>query len=188
MPLFQTHNGLVFFSHIPKCAGMSIENCFSHYPTHLKNPNLHGKNQLQFPCSPQHFHAEIIEKMFSIEAFAYSFTVVRNPFDRILSEYKFRSDIAQRQSREMLPIDSWLEHSLTEYRKDKYFLDNHLRPQVDFILPQMEIFKLEDGLDSILTGIQQKLPGISLPHPTHANTSNTQTPVPSQLFQKTPIR
>lgn len=176
MPIFQTNNGLIFFSHIPKCAGMSIEKTFSHYPAHLKNPNLHGKNQLGFPCSPQHFHAEVIQKMFSIESFQYAFTVVRNPFDRIVSEYRFRADIAARQSADILPFDSWLQNSITKYRTDQYVLDNHLRPQAEFIFPQMKIFKLEDGLPEIIKEIQDDIPDTPISSPMPTNVSSSEKP------------
>lgn len=176
MPVFETEKGLIFFSHIPKCAGMSIEKGFSGYPTHLKNPYLHGKNQLGFPCSPQHFHAEIIQKMFNARHFQYTFSVVRNPFDRVSSEYRFRADIAKRQNREIANFDLWLQHSLQKYHADPYILDNHLRPQVQFLLPDMKVLKLEIGLVEIFKVIQEDIPGLSLDPPTHANVSNSSIP------------
>ena len=176
MPLFQTNAGLIFFSHIPKCAGMSVEKSFTKFPTHLKNPNLHGDNQHRFPCSPQHFHAEIISKMFYVDAFIYSFVVVRNPFDRLISEYRFRSDIAKRQSRDILPFNIWLEKSLSAYHDNQYTLDNHLRPQVEFMLPNMKVFHLEEGLQEVFKSLKTDLPELNIASPVHVNASATVTP------------
>ncbi len=155
---------------------MSVEKAFSTYPTHLKNPNLHGKNQLGFPCSPQHFHAEIIQKMFSAESFRYAFTVVRNPFDRIISEYRFRADIAARQKTELPEFNEWLESSLIKYDLDNYLLDNHIRPQIEFLIPGIDIYKLEIGAAEILMQIQLKLPELKLKPPNIANASRSERP------------
>lgn len=173
MPLFQTNIGIVFFAHIPKCAGMSVERVFSQHPTHLKNPYLHGKGQLEFPCSPQHFHAEIVEKMFSMDAFVYCFTLVRNPYERILSEYRFRSDIAKRQKRNLEPFDTWLQKSLSIFESNPYTLDNHLRPQIEFLTPNIKIFKFENGLENIFSQIEADLPNLIISRPSHTNKSKT---------------
>ena len=157
MPVFQTDKGLVFYSHIPKCGGMSIEKSLSCFPTHLKTPFLHGDNQLKFPCSPQHFHADIISKLFDLDSFYYSFTVTRHPFKRLLSEYKFRSDIAKRQNRTLDRFDNWINRILLSYSKNEFVLDNHIRPQTEFIHPGIKVLKLEDGMKSIVAHLEQVL-------------------------------
>ena len=171
MPIFQTENGLVFYSHIPKCGGMSIEKNLSFLPTHLKNPYLHGNDQQGFPCSPQHFHSDIILKMFDVSAFYYSFTVTRHPFNRLISEYRFRSDIAARQKQKMPEINSWIENIFSRYASNKYVLDNHIRPQHEFLLPDMDVMKLEDGMQSIFSQMSKSI-DINIPETSaHINKS-----------------
>jgi len=173
MPIFQAKKGMVFYAHIPKCGGMSIENSLSALPTHLKNPYLHGDNQLRFPCSPQHFHADIITKMFDVNSFFYSFTVTRHPFSRLLSEYRFRTDIAERQNKIMMEINDWIENTLNQYPNNNYLLDNHIRPQNEFLVPGMDVMKLEEGMDAIISRISRKIGISQLGDSVHRNKSKS---------------
>ena len=171
MPIFQSEKGLVFYAHIPKCGGMSIEQKLSFLPTHLKTPFLHGERQQRFPCSPQHFHSEIITRLFDVDALHYSFTVTRHPYNRLISEYKFRSDIAKRQSREMPDINNWIENTFKNYAENNFILDNHIRPQGEFLIPGMDVMKLEDGMDAIFARISEALGIDKMPVAAHANKS-----------------
>ena len=40
--------------------------------------------------TPQHFHANIYQKIIPEGFYDYSFCIVRNPFDRLVSEYAMR--------------------------------------------------------------------------------------------------
>ncbi|XGA79222.1 sulfotransferase family 2 domain-containing protein [Halomonas sp. CH40] len=90
MPIFLKEGELFYFSYIPKCGGMSIENMLKkHANIALRSPYLHGVTQQKFPCSPQHFHLDIVDKIFPMSNFSYKFAVVRHPLHRFISEYKF---------------------------------------------------------------------------------------------------
>lgn len=47
------------------------------------------------------------------------------------------------------------------YAKDPYIIDNHLRPQVDFLSDGVEVFRIEDGIDKPLVRAASVL-GITL--------------------------
>ena len=171
VPIFQTAKGLVFYAHTPKCGGMSIEKSLSDFPTHLETPFLHGDNQQRFPCSPQHFHSEIILKLFDVNSFYYSFTVTRHPFKRLVSEYKFRSDIAKRQNRAIDDFNSWVERTFSCYDTNNFILDNHIRPQNEFLIPEMDVLRLEDGMESVFTRVSRMIDVNKIHCAAHVNKS-----------------
>ena len=65
-----SHDKKCIFVHIPKCAGSSINQ-----ELNLKSLGFSGH-------SPASYHSEFLDKYFS-------FTFVRNPYDRIVSAYKY---------------------------------------------------------------------------------------------------
>lgn len=65
-----SHDKKCIFIHIPKCAGSSINQDLD-----LKSVGFSGH-------SPASYHSEFLDKYFS-------FTFVRNPYDRIVSAYKY---------------------------------------------------------------------------------------------------
>ena len=78
------------------------------------------------------------------------FTLVRNPYERIISEYNW-------QFRDTEPcnapdINTWVIESLKNASSDLSYSDNHFRPSIDFIDPSYpcKIFKLEDGIEFIV--------------------------------------
>jgi hypothetical protein len=46
---------------------------------------------------------------------------------------------------------------LNNAKKNKFALDNHLRPQTDFIDGGVEVFKLEDGLEQLTQRLKKFL-------------------------------
>lgn len=72
----------------------------------------------------------------------YSFVVVRHPLARLISEYRYR----KLKNRKIPRFDRWVQYSVKKYKGDSYLLDNHLRPQVDFVLESDEVFRFEGGL------------------------------------------
>ena len=47
----------------------------------------------------------------------------------------------------------WLEQNLKKARNDLFILDNHLRPQWQFISDDSVIFRYEEGIDNIISQI-----------------------------------
>lgn len=73
----------------------------------------------------------------------YAFAVVRNPYTRLFSEYKWRS---RKSGGSKISFDDWVWSVLRRSRRNPNLLDNHLRKQSDFLAPHVSVFKLEDGL------------------------------------------
>ena len=89
MPLFKKDCEEILFVHIPKSGGSSIEAFFKRqgYEMFFRNKGkLEGTS-----CSAQHFHAKMFEELFNGASFDYSFTIVRDPLERMFSEYRHRA-------------------------------------------------------------------------------------------------
>jgi hypothetical protein len=158
MPLFRINNVLIYFIHVPKTGGSSIQAHLSKFgrPALItSNDHSWPKNNAQHMASPD--YTRILPRDF----YDYGFTVVRNPFDRIVSEYRMRCGDQTARSRPIKDFPEWVEGTFRRYRRDCYLLDNHIRPQADFLSEGVEVFKLEDGLQRVLERLGVVL-GISL--------------------------
>jgi len=177
LPIFTKADERILFIHIPKAAGTTIEKLFVErgYAMDYRRGGVYGPlNEFdrQNGCSPQHLHAALLEKHLGGERFDRIFCIVRNPIDRFISEYRFR-----RQAGHKLAggdINAFWESARRAYDRNPMYLDNHLRPQVDFLWRESEVFRLEDGMNSIL----RTLGLASAPEPTsrcvHAMKSDEQ--------------
>lgn len=154
----------VFFIHIPKCGGTSIESslsgagCVIRFHDRFDNAE-HSflQNRLLFKCPSQHFHYEMLSSIFNLNAFDNIFVVVRNPFARLASEFRFMAGKTGLGDT-LDTVDEWAEVVLDERERDPFHLFNHLRPQMEFVPPvNTVVYKLEDGLDVVLKGIFKRL-------------------------------
>lgn len=143
MPLCRILDRLVLFVHIPKAGGTSIERFLA---ASGQIALLHGRKIRGMNMTPQHIHAAIYEKILPEQFYDYSFCVVRNPFDRLASEYIMRD--ASEHS-----FDDWVSNIFKEYAADPFIHDNHIRPQSEFLLPSIEVFRFEDGIRNILSRV-----------------------------------
>ncbi len=155
MPIFTKDKKNYLFIHIPKTAGTTIEKSFAHanYKTSYRRSVGNPLNKVTC-CTPQHIHADIINQTFNIQKFDGIFTMVRNPYDRVRSEYAMRHKDKSKIDGEDVYL--WLKEKINAYWKDKYINDNHIRPQAEFIVQGTDIFKLEDGIDYFFESLKQK--------------------------------
>lgn len=142
MPLYRSRNKIIFFSHIPKTGGSTVEEYLIQAGAieALKHPK-----RLNFSNStPQHMHAEIRDNWVPETFVDYSFAVVRNPLARIVSEYHWRKLVSKKT---IPPFDQWVKEEFSKYKENNYILDNNIRPQVGFVSQKDQVFRLEDGLE-----------------------------------------
>lgn len=187
MPILFSQPGPIFFAHVPKTGGTSIER-------YLEAKGAVGLRAAEkpegFPVSPQHLHAEAIAALFPLDAFHASFAVIRDPVARLVSEYRWR--VAQKKNvykggvwrpvlghRRRLSFDEWVPQVLKSAQADPLFSDNHLRPQADFILPGMRLFAFEEGLDPVYDWIDAVTETRPAPRGMHEKASTTPRPVPA---------
>jgi hypothetical protein len=77
------------------------------------------------------------------------FTIVRHPVSRIVSAYHFQAEVYRSAACEA-GFSDWFRTQARAFEEDPFILDNHFRPQVDFIPAECRIFHLEHGLDALV--------------------------------------
>lgn len=186
MPIFSLNNKNVLFLHVPKCGGSSIEEWarLNGFTTLLQMRGLPVQKALL--ASPQHLTMNQLQSIVNFENIDYAFMMVRNPVGRIKSEYcwsnRSKSKNNKRRAFSFLSrdlqspckpepdvIEAWLSNALLQCRKNPFFMDNHIRPAVDFIENKninIDIFKLEDGFDPFLRKMSEIFDKsfLSVPH------------------------
>lgn len=164
MPLYKIDCRMVLFAHVPKAGGSSVEEFLSPFRVGLQDRLFYdpARAPAPFPCSPQHFHRALLDSLFRDDTIDYSFAVVRNPFDRLLSEYRFQKVIAAEPER-YPPLDAWVERCFARYRNHPYCFDNHIRPMTQFVSERDEVFRLEDGLEVVVARLAEQFPAAIAP-------------------------
>lgn len=155
MPIFSRKDTSILFIHVPKTGGTSIE----HFVRDFADVLLFNDRSISgFPCSAQHWHGEILRRMFSSrEPFSDVFMVVRHPLDRMISEYFSRLGGKLSARRGGPPsFERWARRTLKRYRRDNFTYDNHIRPQSEFEAFSPRIFKFEDGFADIQEFLKER--------------------------------
>lgn len=175
MPLFRINNKNVLFIHVPKTGGTSIECALSQLGLmgfHSRN-GKQLKSALDGPFSRglplQHFHAPLLEACFDESLIDYAFMIVREPLERLISEYRHSRAMGRLDAQ--MPFSPWLRFSLLAARLDPTFRNNHLRPQSEFACFRADVFRFEDGLQNCLGAVAARLgvnAHLDLPHERHS--------------------
>ena len=186
MPLFHNGDDLVLFVHVPKCGGTAIENSFrsaGYDWGYLNEPMKTGYDEK--PCNPQHYHAELIEKLIMpSENCTDQFTVIRNPYTRLISEFMWQTNIGQLVTAEGFTdnffkyLEEFTIQRLTAYKTNEFqyrmdtdaFLrnklsfvfDNHMRPQHHYVTSDWNIYWFEEMDTKFWPEISNKY-GITIP-------------------------
>jgi hypothetical protein len=157
MPVLSTQRGLLYFAHVPKTGGTSIEEYLIRNYGSLDlidrgwhEARLNGERTgRRFRCSDQHLVWDDALTVLPRPPDRV-FGVVRDPVKRLISEYRFQIRYRPRMRwLTRLGFSPWLAALLHAARRDPYICDNHIRPQSDFLPPHAEVFRLEDGLDHL---------------------------------------
>ncbi len=151
MPIIKIKEKIVYFAHIPKCAGQSIENYFRAIGLplafldefHISKPSNPPWNK----TSPQHITGDALARLFPKNFFDIHFTVVRHPYERLTSAFRFQKYVEKKIKQEE-SINSFVKNTLRSAAKKGNTFDNHFLPQLDFLMPGQTIsfFKIEHGV------------------------------------------
>lgn len=160
MPYIEHGGKRILFVHIPKTGGTSIESWLSSVaPLKLFNPIPPRSLRV----TPQHLRMTDIEAMFGADYFDFVFAIVRDPYKRIESEFKMRTERSADVIASKGRFQSWLDRVLNKAKTDPFFLDGHLVPQWDFLTEACTIYRFEDGIGEIIKDVAEKT-GLPLPH------------------------
>lgn len=159
MPVMVKDGVSVLFIHVPKAGGTTIGRLFAQSGWGVHYREGRHKRPDVFPllrCSPQHFHATVLNQIFDVSRFDLIFGMIRDPITRFQSEFAMRH-------KKMTPAEAtpervaiWSDRVLATYAEDPYLLDNHLRPQTEFLLPGTEIYRLEDGVETMVADLNAR--------------------------------
>jgi hypothetical protein len=162
VPIFEREGKKILFVHIPKTGGTTIENLLQQAGWHMslftdwsnKFPGIPGDE-----CTAQHMHIELLNRFVDWDEISYSFTIVRHPVARLISEFFFQRQYYRiydlrppRRSKRVgrNEFERWAADRLNKFEQDSFVYDNHLRPQNEFVGAQTIVYKFEDGIEKPL--------------------------------------
>lgn len=132
MPISYTYNTV--FIHIPKCAGTTIEKmlgtCTPEEYFNFKKVSIGSEKSL-----PQHFTYLELKSSLNIEwKNFFVFSVVRNPYDRLASEYTYRKNILSMNSNtELGDFSNFVTHLNMDRSTRSNVFQRHLETQSSFL-------------------------------------------------------
>jgi hypothetical protein len=143
MPFFK--NQKLFFIHIPKTGGTSVENYLYKKYNYKKNINTLfttinqkssvkiNKHSLQHMTYQEIIDSDVLED-YNLNDITF-FSIVRNPYDRIVSELFYIGRINLNSSKEKI------EKEIKFFINDNYLYDNHKLPQYLFLTLNKKLVK-----------------------------------------------
>ena len=158
MPFFRTAGKTCYFSHIPKTGGTSVEDYlierFGPLAMLDRQFNARDPHTCWCKCSPQHIEWESLQMILPLELIDAVFAVVRHPIARTESGYHFQIETEKSISPDT-PFSNWLHDQIAMLKENPFALDNHMRPQSDFVPEGAAVFHLEHGLDPLVPYLDQ---------------------------------
>lgn len=155
MPYLHHQGRRLLYLHVPKTGGSTVETWLNT----ISSLHFHSVGvPAALRCVPQHFRMVDFSALFGKGYFDDAVMTVRNPYDRIASEYRMRALLAGKGFWKAWPSFSlWLEANLEAAAKNPFHLDNHLRPQWEFHGSDVEVLRFEDGLLAVTAQIAKLL-------------------------------
>ena len=159
MPIYQLKKDSkdisFLFIHIPKTGGTAIEDYFSSLGlTSYYDPKSYRPIRPYHRIPLAHLDYEMSDKLFNLDVF-YSFAIVRNPIQRLISEYRWaiqKSTLPDEVKK--YSFSEFIDFAFEEYSKDENFLAGHFKPQRRFVGSKVsKVFKYESGLNTIITDV-----------------------------------
>ena len=168
MPIVRIKEKLVYFAHVPKCAGTAVERYLIDRfgPLGFRDQRFFTRPQRRrwSRSSPQHIDTATLAMLLPESFFAAQFALVRHPVPRLISVYRFQRDI-EHTIDEDTDFETWLG-ALSKMRSRRPFAyDNHIRPMTEIVPEGATVFRLEaeGGADQIVPWLDEIAGDTELP-------------------------
>ena len=153
MPFFKAADKLVYYAHVPKCGGSAIADYlrdrFGTLAFHNNGYSALPQEARWSRTSPQHIDAASLERVIPLSMFDAMFSIVRHPVARLVSSYHFHLEVEKSISPDT-SFGDWL--TILEGDAGGVFrFDNHTRPMSEIVPSNAKVFRMEDGLDQLVT-------------------------------------
>lgn len=153
MPIFRANQKLVYYAHVPKCAGSSLEDYIHERfgEMALLDGSYMSRSAAErwSKTSPQHIDTKSLSKFVKPEFFDHIFTVVRHPVARIVSAYHFQLEV-ERLVPQGTGFGEWLLDIEERMAEEPFLFDNHVLPMSKIVPQGADVFHLEHGLDGLI--------------------------------------
>lgn len=166
MPIARINDKLILFVHVPKAAGSTIVSYLrAKGPVAAITKDKFAGSRI----SAQHLHRELYDQLFPRPFYDHGFCVLRDPVERMVSEFKYRAQPVQRRpifgapdgayafkvgkKTKLLDFDGFVEFALASVQRDPKTFGNHFRPQVEFVHEDHHLFLFEDGMSQVFDWI-----------------------------------
>ncbi|SPH24838.1 hypothetical protein DEA8626_03871 [Defluviimonas aquaemixtae] len=153
MPIFRVVEKLHYYAHVPKCGGSSVEaylrqrfGALAFLDTrHLELPEAKRWTK----SSPQHLPWSALMRLVPPDWIASSFAVVRHPVKRLVSAFQYQVEVEGTVAA-LWSIDEWFDDWVGRAEDEPFLYDNHLCPQSKIVPDDATVFRLEDGLSTLV--------------------------------------
>lgn len=158
MPLMRAGSKLLYYAHVPKCAGSALE----HYLTArfgdlaFVDTGYMGQSQPWSQTSPQHIDRHALARLFPPGFIDASFAVVRHPVARIVSAWHFQLE-QEGTVPDGMTFSDWLTDLPLQWAETPYAFDNHTRPMSDIVPEDATVFYLEHKLEALIPWLNATL-------------------------------
>lgn len=159
MPITRLSNGkLVFYAHVPKCAGSAVEDYlharFGRLGMIDRAFSMRSPDGAWTRSPPQHMPEVVRRALLPDQLFDAIFATVRHPVRRLVSVFRFQKYVESRLPT-YLKFERWLEGLDRTLLLEPYALDGHLRPMTEIVPQDARVFRVEDGLDSLVAWLDE---------------------------------
>lgn len=155
MPLITANGKRLFFAHVPKTGGSSVEDYLVRRfggPMGMKMAKpISAYPRSGLIVSATHLSADDLEHLLPPDL-DHLFTVVREPLSRLKSQYRYQLGDARAAQ---LNFATWLRVMIAALRIDPRIYRNHIRPQTELVPKGARAFKLEEGFDAMISWIDE---------------------------------
>jgi len=155
MPLIVANGRRIFFAHVPKTGGSSVEEYLVRRfggPLSMRDvTHRAGDRKRGLIALSTHFTARDLDDVLPHDT-DHCFAVVRDPLTRMQSQYRFQAGISKTRA---FSFSTWLRIMFAACEIDPRVYQNHIRPQGELVREGSAVFRLEDHFSDMIPWLDE---------------------------------